>query len=196
LDEDGETISSTDDEFVQPSEEDDQGNILTDEELAIKRTSDVHRTPSKEDSKPAAQLENEDSSPSPEEHRERLNKRDHESEKVKKIFANLAENTQKQLKEQGEKRAMEIAAMKRANMDTQNILTTKTTPAKTMNGHILTDHFNAMTKSLDTLFDVTPETWPAFEHHLLTEAENPTISWKQDITEYQPNEDSEPFNFL
>jgi hypothetical protein len=56
--------------------------------------SDVHQTPSKEDSKPAAQPENEDSSPPPEQHRERPNKRDHESENIKKLFANLAENTQ------------------------------------------------------------------------------------------------------
>jgi hypothetical protein len=65
LDEDAETINSTVDEFVQPSDEDAQGNVLTDEELARKRMTDVHRTPSKEDSKPAAQPENEDSSPSP-----------------------------------------------------------------------------------------------------------------------------------
>jgi hypothetical protein len=91
---------------------------------------------------------------------------------------------------------MEIAAMKRANLDTQNILTTKTTPAQTMNHHISTDHFNAMTKPSDTMFDGTPENWPGFEHHLLTEAKNPTISWNQDIANYQPNENSEPFNFL
>jgi hypothetical protein len=175
LDVDGETINSTDDEFVQPSDEDAQGNVLTDEELARKRMTDVHRTPSKEDSKPAAQPENEDSSPPPEQHRERLSKRDHESENIKKVFANLAENTRKQLKEQGEKHAMEIAAMKRANLDTQNLVTTKTNPAQTMNDHRSTAHFNAMTKPSDTLFNGTPENWPAFQHHLLTEAENPTI---------------------
>jgi hypothetical protein len=65
-----------------------------------------------------------------------------------------------------------------------------------MNDHRSTVHFNAMTKPSDTLFDGTPENWPAFEHQLLTEAEHPTISWNQDITNYQPNEDSEPFNFL
>jgi predicted DNA binding protein len=54
LDEDGETINSTDDEFVQPSDKDPQGNVLTDEELARKRMTDFHRAPSKEDSKPAA----------------------------------------------------------------------------------------------------------------------------------------------
>jgi hypothetical protein len=64
LDEDGETINSTDDEFVQPSDEDAQGNVLADEELARKMMTDVHRTPSKEDSKPAAQPENEDRFPS------------------------------------------------------------------------------------------------------------------------------------
>jgi hypothetical protein len=98
LDEDGETINSTDDEFLKPSDEDAQGSVLTDEKLARKRLTDVHRTPSKEDSKPAAQLENEDSSPSPDQHRERLSKREHESENIKKLFANLTENTQKQLK--------------------------------------------------------------------------------------------------
>jgi hypothetical protein len=30
-------------------------------------------------------------------------------------------------------------------------------------------------KSSKTLLDGTPENWTAFEHHLLTEAENPTI---------------------
>jgi hypothetical protein len=115
---------------------------------------------------------------------------------INKLFAKWAKHTQKQLKEQGEKHAMEIVAMQRANLDTNNLLTTKTTPAQTMNNHRSTAHFNAMTKPSETLFDRTPENWPAFEHHLLTEAENPTISWNQDITNYQPNEDSEPFNFL
>jgi hypothetical protein len=106
-------------------------------------------------------------------------------------------NNKKQLKEQGEKNAMEIAAMKRANLDTQNLLTTKTTPAHTMNDHRTTAHFNTMTKPSEKLFDGTPENWPTFKHHVLTEAENPTISWNQDITNYQPTYvDSEPFNFL
>jgi hypothetical protein len=101
LNEEGKLVNSSDDEFIQQSEEYAQDNVLTEEELTSKRMSDVHRTPSKEDNKPAAQPENEDSSPSPERHRERLNKRDHESENIKNLFANLAENTQKQLKEQG-----------------------------------------------------------------------------------------------
>jgi hypothetical protein len=115
---------------------------------------------------------------------------------MKQLFADLAKDTQKQFKEQGEKHRMEIAGTKRANLDTQNLLTTKTTPAQTMSNHRSTAHLNAMTKPLDTLFDGTPANWPAFEHHLLTKAENPTISWNQNITNYQPNENSEPFNFL
>jgi hypothetical protein len=83
--------------------------------------SDAHRTPSKEDSKPAAQPDNEDSSPSPEPNQKRLDKREHESENIKKLLASLAKSTKKQLKEQGEKHVMEIVAMKRANMDTQNL---------------------------------------------------------------------------
>jgi hypothetical protein len=196
LNEEGHLVNSSDDEFIQPSDEDAQGNVLTEEELTSNRMSVVHRTLSKEDSKPAAKPKNEDSSPLPEQHRERLNKRDHESENIKKLFSNLAKNTQKQLKEQGEKHAMEIAAMKRANLDTHNLLTTNTTPAQTMKDHRTTAHFNAMAKPSETLFDGTQYNWPAFEHQLLTEAENPTISWNQDITNYQPNEESEPFNFL
>jgi hypothetical protein len=91
---------------------------------------------------------------------------------------------------------MEILAMKRANLDKKIILTTKTTPAQTMKDHRKNSHFNAMTKPSETLFDRTPDNWPALEHHLLTEAENPTIRWNQDITNYQPTEDSEPFKFL
>jgi hypothetical protein len=115
---------------------------------------------------------------------------------MKKLFVDLVRDNQNQFEEQGEQHTMEIAALKRANLDTQNILTTKTTPAQTMSDHRSTAHFNAMTKPSDTLFDGTPENWPAFEHHLLTEAENPTIIWNQDITNYHLNENSEPFNFL
>jgi hypothetical protein len=192
LNEEGDLVNSSDDETIQPSDEDAQGNVLTEEELTSIRMSDAHRTPSKEDSKPAAQPDNEDSSLSPGPNRERLYKREHESDNIKKLFASLAKITQ----EQGEKHAMEIAAMKRANLDTQNMITTNTTPAQTMNDQRTTAHFNAMTKYPETIFDGTPENWPAFKHHLLTEAKNPSISWNQDITNYQPTEDSEPFNFL
>jgi hypothetical protein len=193
----GDIVNSSDDDFMQPSDEDPQGNVLTEEEQALIKMNDSHRNPNKEDTKPAAQPENEDSSPSPEPDLKRLSKQEHEADRMKKLFATLAENTQKQLGEQGEKNAMEIAAMKRANLDTQNLLTTKTTPAQTINDHRTTAHFTAMTKPSETLFDGTPENWPAFEHHLLTEAENPTIRWNHELTNYQPtDETSEPFNFL
>jgi hypothetical protein len=74
---------------------------------------------------------------------------------------------------------MEITAMKRASMDTQNLLTTKTTPNQKMNEHRMAAHFTAMNKPSEILFDRTPENWPEFEHHLLTEAEKPTIRWNQ-----------------
>jgi hypothetical protein len=69
LDGDEETINSTHNEFVQPLDEDAQGNVLTDEELTRKGMDDVQRAPSKEDTKPAAQPEDEDSPPSPEQPR-------------------------------------------------------------------------------------------------------------------------------
>jgi C-terminal processing protease CtpA/Prc len=61
LDEEGETINSTDDKFLQPSDKDTQGNVLPDEEIKRKIMADVQRTPSKEDNKPAAQTEVEES---------------------------------------------------------------------------------------------------------------------------------------
>jgi hypothetical protein len=161
-----------------------------------KRMAAVQRTPSKEDSKPAAQSEAEESPLSVEQPINRLRKRYHESETMKKLFADLSRDNQKQFKEQEEKHNMEIAALKRANLDTHKLLTTNATPSQTMSDHRSTAHFNAMTKPSDTLFDGTPEKWHAFEHHLLTEAENPTISWNQDITNYQPTENSESFIFI
>jgi hypothetical protein len=87
--------NSSDKDFMQPSDKDTQGSVLTEKELASIRMSDSHRTPSKEDSKPATQPENEDSSPSPEPNQIKLNKQEHEADNMKKIFATLAENTQK-----------------------------------------------------------------------------------------------------
>jgi hypothetical protein len=113
---------------------------------------------------------------------------------MKQLFAGLAKDT-KQFKEQGEKHAMEIAAMKRSHLDTQNLLTTNTTPVQTMSDHRSTAHFNAMTKPSDTLFDGTPENWPAFEHHLLTEAETPTISWNQNILTTNPTRNPNHLTF-
>jgi hypothetical protein len=56
------------------------------------------------------------------------------------------------------------------------MLATNTTPAQTINDHRTTVHFNEMTKPSETLFEGTPDNWPAFEHHLLMEAKNPTRS--------------------
>jgi hypothetical protein len=88
--------------------------------------------------------------------------------------------------------------MRQANRDTHNLFTTKTTtPQKiTMNDHRMTAHFNTMTKASDTLFDGTPENWPIFEHNLLTETENPTITWNHNITYFQPDNEEKPLSFL
>jgi hypothetical protein len=94
---------------------------------------------------------------------------------MKKLLAVFTANTQKQLNEQAEKHAIKIAAMKQTNMETQNILTTKTIPAQPVNDHRASVHFTAMTKPCEVLFDKKPDNWPEFEHHLLNEAENPTI---------------------
>jgi hypothetical protein len=47
VDEDGEPINSSDDEFMQPSDEDAQGNVLPDDELERKRAATSQKTPSK-----------------------------------------------------------------------------------------------------------------------------------------------------
>jgi hypothetical protein len=137
---------------MQPSDKYAQGSVLPDEELTRKSMANVQQTPSKEDSKPAAQPEDEESPLSAEQPRERFPRRYHESEQMKKTFADLVRDNQKQFKEQGEKHTMEIAALKRANLDT-HLVKTKTTPAQTMSDHRSTAHFNAMAKPSDTLFD-------------------------------------------
>jgi hypothetical protein len=63
---------------------------------------DFHRTPNKEDTKPAAEPEDQESTPSPEPNRIRLRKQEYETEQMKKLFSTFTENTQKQLQEQGE----------------------------------------------------------------------------------------------
>jgi hypothetical protein len=86
-------VTSSDDNFMQPSDEDLQGNVLAEEEQALIKINDSHRTPNKEDTKPADQPENEDSSPSPELDQRRLSKQKDEAGHMKKLFATLAENT-------------------------------------------------------------------------------------------------------
>jgi hypothetical protein len=117
---------------------------------------------------------------------------------MERMFAALAENTKLQMKQQEERHAKEIADMRQANHDTHDLFTTKTTTPQniTMNDHRITAHFNTITKAPDTLFDGTPENWPIFEHHLLTEADNPTITWNHNITHFQPDNEENPLNFL
>jgi hypothetical protein len=63
------------------------------EEQALIMMNDSHRTPNKEDTKPEAKPENQESPPSPEPNRKRLQKQEHETEQMKKIFATFTENT-------------------------------------------------------------------------------------------------------
>jgi hypothetical protein len=72
-DEAGDIVNSSEDGVMKPSDEDPQGNVLAEQEQAIIKMNDSHRTPTKEETKTAAQLENKDSSPSPEPDRRRLN---------------------------------------------------------------------------------------------------------------------------
>jgi hypothetical protein len=82
-------------------------------------------------------------------------------------------------------------------METQNLLTTKTMPIKSVNDHRESANLTAMTKACDVLFDGQPENWPTLEHHLLNEAENQTISWNQEPAHFQlMGTTSNPFNFL
>jgi hypothetical protein len=55
---------------------------------------------------------------------------------------------------------MEIAAMKQTNMETQNLLTTKTAPAQPINDHRASSHFTVMTKPSEIIFDGKPEQSP------------------------------------
>jgi hypothetical protein len=73
---------------------------------------DSHRNPNKEGTAPAAKLETQDHPPSPEPNRKRLWRQEQETDQMKKLFATVTETTQKQLREQGEKHAMEILTMK------------------------------------------------------------------------------------
>jgi hypothetical protein len=197
FDEDGKVIDSSDDGFQQQQDEDTHGNVLTSEELALTRMNDSHRTPNKQYVKPADKPEEQETPPSPETNRRQLRNQEHETETMKKLSASLTKNTQKQLREQEEKYAMEIAAMKRANMDTQNLITKNTAPAQTMNDHRISAPFTAINKPSEIFFFKTPENWPEFKRQLLTEAENPTIRWNQELINFQTMEETTtPFNFL
>jgi hypothetical protein len=76
-------VNSSDDDFLQPSDADAQGNVLTVEEQTLIMMNDSHRTPNKEDTKPASKPDDEDSPPSPEPNRRRLRKQEHKSDHIK-----------------------------------------------------------------------------------------------------------------
>jgi hypothetical protein len=122
-------MNSSGGNFQQPSDEDAQGNVLTAEEQTLIMMKNSHQTPNKEDTKPAAKPENQEIPPLPEPNQRILRKQEHEQEHetdhMKKLFATFTKNTQTQLRAQEEKHTMEISAMKQANMDTQNLLTTR-----------------------------------------------------------------------
>jgi hypothetical protein len=130
--------------------------------------------------------------------RQEIEHRKRDDTKMEKMFADLADNTKLQMKQQEERNAKEIADTRQANRDAHDLFTTKTTAPQniTMSDHRITAHFNTTTKASDTIFDGTPENWPIFEHHLLMEAENPTSTWNDHITHFQPDEEEKPLNFL
>jgi hypothetical protein len=57
FDEDGEVVDLSDDEFKQTSDEDAQGNVLTMSQLIINGKDNSNHTPDKQDAKPAAKEE-------------------------------------------------------------------------------------------------------------------------------------------
>jgi hypothetical protein len=56
-------VQSIDTDFLQPLDEDAHGNVLTTEEQTLIMMNDYHLTPNKEDTKPAAKPEDEDTPP-------------------------------------------------------------------------------------------------------------------------------------
>jgi hypothetical protein len=81
---------------------------------------DIKQTLNKADAKPVTDKE-EKLSPSPEIKDKQLSKHDDETDNMKKIFNLFTANTQKQLTEQAEKHAIEIAAMKHTTIETHNL---------------------------------------------------------------------------
>jgi hypothetical protein len=118
-------------------------------------------------------------------------------EKMKCLFTTFTENTQKQLTEQAEKHAIQIADMKQSTIGSQTLLTYKTMATYPANDHRASAHFTAMTKACDMLFDGKPENWPAFESHLLNEAGNLTIGWSCELLNFQLiDQTTKTFNFM
>jgi hypothetical protein len=152
FDEDGEVIDLINKDFEQPSDEDHQGNVLSLSRMDIDGEDDNKQTPNKEDAKLTVEEEKQ-TPPSPERQERCLRKNDDETEKMKKLFTIFAAKTQKQLNEQAERHAIEIAAMKQTSMDTQNLLTTKTIKTQPVNTHRASSNFSTMTKACGVLFD-------------------------------------------
>jgi hypothetical protein len=119
FDEDSRVIHSSDEYFGQPLDEDAQGNVLTMRQMDINGEYDTKQTPNKQDAKPAAE-EEEQTSPFLDRQDRRSRKHDDETRKMKKLLTVFTANTQKQLNEQAERHAIEIAAMKQTNVETQN----------------------------------------------------------------------------
>jgi hypothetical protein len=116
---------------------------------------------------------------------------------MKKLIFLFTANTQKQLNKQAERHVIEIAAMEHSNMETKNLLTTKTMPTHPVNDQRASVYFTVTTKPCDFLFDGQPKNWPEFKHHLLNEAENPTIGWNQELIHFKlMDTTTKPFNFL
>jgi hypothetical protein len=86
FDKDGVVIDSSDDGFQQPSDEDAQGNVLTEEELALTKINDPHRIRNKQDTKPASESEDQETPPLPKPNQRRLRNQEHVTEQMKKIL--------------------------------------------------------------------------------------------------------------
>jgi hypothetical protein len=59
---------------------------------------------------------------------------------MERMFAALAENTELQMKQQEERHAKEIADMRQANRDTQELFTTKATTPQDINMNAFSHH--------------------------------------------------------
>jgi hypothetical protein len=82
---DEQVVSSSDNRFDQPSDEDALGNIISIPKMDIDAEEDIKQTPNKADAKPPPE-EEEQPSPSPESKEKRMSKHDAINEKMKKLF--------------------------------------------------------------------------------------------------------------
>jgi hypothetical protein len=90
-------VNSSDDDFGQPSDENWQGNVISINEMDVNTEEDVNKTVNKKDTNPTNKDE-EQPAPLSESKKKRKDKYDAMmDEKMKRLFATLTENTQKQL---------------------------------------------------------------------------------------------------